>query len=118
MDPIKGLFDIIVAPENAGIIGIAAAVMTVAVRALPPKMRSSGWTARVLPVLPVPLCMSIVWIPGLQACEGLGAGDKLALGAVLGCGLAWGYKVLMQTILGRDERIVTDKARKAGELVP
>jgi hypothetical protein len=116
MDPVKNLFDIIVAPENAGIIAIAAAAMTVIVRILPSEMRESGWVARALPVLPVPLCMGIVWIPGLQAVEGLGMGDTLALAAALGCGLSWGFKVLMQSILGKDERIAKAKAIKNGVL--
>ena len=107
MDPIKGMFDIIVAPENAGVIAIAAAIMTFVVRVTPPKYRNKGWFARVLPVLPVPLCMAIVFIPGLQVAAELGTGDRLALGGALGCGLAWGFKVLRQTILGKDERIAT-----------
>lgn len=106
MDPLQGVFGIIVNPQNAGIIAIAAAVMTFTIRILPPKMRNHGWTARLLPVMSVPLCMAIVWIPGLQAVDGMGAGDKLALGAALGCGLSWGYKVVKQTFLGKDERIV------------
>lgn len=105
MDPTTGIFDIVMNPRNVGVIAIAAAVVTFVYRALPPRLRRHGWTARVLPVLPVPLCMGIVWIPGLDATAGLGIGDTLALGAALGCGLAWGYKVLMQSILGKDERI-------------
>lgn len=105
MDPLVGIFEIIASPQNAGIIAIAAAIMTVLMRIMPPRMRMRGWTARALPVLPVLLCMGIVWIPGLQAAAGLGAGDKLALGAALGCGLAWGFKVVRQTILGHDDRI-------------
>jgi hypothetical protein len=105
MDPTAGILEIVMDPRNVGVIAIAAAVITFTYRVLPPRIRTSGWVARVLPVLPVPLCMAIVWIPGLEVTAELGAGDRLALGAALGCGLAWGYKVLRQSIMGRDERI-------------
>lgn len=105
MDPTVGLFETVMDPRNAGVLAIAFGVLTFVVRVVPAKVRESGWFARAIPVLPVPLCMAIVWIPGLQVTAALGIGDRLALGAALGTGLAWGWKTVRQSILGQDERI-------------
>jgi hypothetical protein len=105
MDPTAGILEIFAQKENVYVIGLVLAVMTVVVRVLPPKLRNHGWTARVLPVLPVMLAVGFVWIPGLSVAQELGFGDRLALGAIIGVVLAWGFKVYKQTIMGRDERI-------------
>ena len=68
---------------------------------MPGLERNPTW-GRLLPVLPVLLCSAAVWMPGLV--DG-SAGQRIALGIVLGVFDGQAYKLLRQTILGHDRRI-------------
>lgn len=117
MDATAGIFAAIADPKNAAVLAIALAVMTVLIKLAPPGLDENSLYVRLLPVYPVPLCMGIVWIPGLSATAALTTGDKIALGAALGIGLAWSFKVWRQTVLGKDERIEKAKAIKNGDIL-
>jgi len=107
----------LIAPENAAILAIGFAVMTVLIKVAPPGLGEHNLFVRLLPVLPVPICMGLVWIPGLQAVANMGIGDKLSVGAAIGCGMVFTYKIWSQTIRGKDERIDKAKAIKSGEII-
>lgn len=120
MDPTAGIFATLADPTNAAVLALAFAVIFAVVRFVPPKVMGSEWAVRTLPVLPIPICMAVVWIPGLSASSALACGDRLALGAALGCALMATHKIWMQTVLGHDKRIEDIRAARAlpDELTP
>ena len=71
-----------------------------------PKFFARPLVVRIIPLLSMPLCIGLLWIPGLKAGVMVtGVGDRIMLGCILSWGLSWGYKAVRQGILKKDERI-------------
>lgn len=62
-------------------------------------------TARLMPLVPIAMCSAAVWLPG--SVEGdPSIATRIYLGIVLGAMVGHAHKILRQTALGHDDRIV------------
>lgn len=101
-EAVKSLSDLLLSTENL-IIMVAAWVIISSARKIVPKFFEKSLVARLLPILPMAITCSVVWLPGLRPEMGWGA--TLLLGVVLGWGAGQVHKVVKQTFLGEDKAI-------------
>lgn len=87
-------------------------IMQVIVSLLPQKVTKNQVWARLAPIMPILLCSAGIWIPGLRP-DGATLADTVLTGLVLGYAVAHTYKTVLQTILGKDQRILEAKNGKA-----
>lgn len=107
---IEALSNLLLTKENLAVMVAAWTILSVAKRVLPGLFQKSVM-ARLLPLLPMLLCMAMVWLPGIRP-EGVDWGWLLVLGVVLGWGVGNLHKVLKQTVLGQDALIQNEKKPK------
>jgi hypothetical protein len=103
---IKTLSDLLLTKENLIIMVASWFLIAVAKRVLP-NLFKKPFMARILPMLPMVLCMGLIWLPGLRPPTAWGA--TLVTGIVLGWGVGQLHKVLAQSVLGKDEVIKNGK---------
>lgn len=97
------LTEIFMQPANIVIIGAAMSITEAFKRAFDgTSMAHLG--ARILPFVPLVLCVGLTFIPR-ESAQAMLWGDKLVLGLTLGMGTVWGHKTFGQSILGKDQRI-------------
>jgi len=107
---IEALSSLLLTKENLGVMVAAWTILSVAKKVLPGLFKKSVM-ARILPLLPMVLCMGMVWLPGIRP-KGVDWGWLLVLGVVLGWGVGSLHKVLKQTVLGQDALIQAKKPEK------
>jgi len=103
---LNALSKILLTPQNLGIMVASWTIIAVS-RRMFPSLFKKPIMIRLLPVLPILLCMALLWLPGLRP-AGVEWGWMLILGILLGWGTGHLHKILKQTVLG-------DKILKAPE---
>jgi hypothetical protein len=98
------MFDFLTAQPNITVAVAIYSIMLTVKKAAPGLVQHHLW-ARFEPIAPLAIACGMVWIPGLGAAAGLGAGDRIMLGLNIGALAAYGHKLLKQSFLGDDERI-------------
>lgn len=98
------MLDFVLTQHNL-VIAAAIYMLLGAVKKSAPELVQHRLWARIEPLAPVLLASAAVWIPGLAATQGLGIGDRIMLGLVIGAIVAYGHKLFRQSLLGRDDRI-------------
>lgn len=107
---IEALSNLLLTKENLAVMVAAWTILSVS-RKMFPKLYQKPIMARLLPVLPMALCMAMLWLPGIRP-VGVDWGWMLILGIVLGWGVGALHKVLKQTVLGQDAIIQNGKNGK------
>ena len=107
----NALTELLLRKENLYLMAGAWIVLQTILRFLPISVMDSPWTIRVLPIAPIILCSIGVWIPGLQS-DSVQVGERIMVGLILGYAVAHSYKITLQSILGKDVRIVTAREKK------
>lgn len=105
------LTDLLTRKESWYLMAGAFIVVQTISRFLPDKVYNSAWFARVQPLFPIILCSAGIWIPGL-ASAGATIAERILTGLILGYVVSHSYKVLLQSALGKDERIAAAKERR------
>jgi len=100
MDSLTGL---LMRPENLYLMAAVAAIQETIQRMFP-RLKARPLWVRVAPMLPLVLCSIGVWIPGV-ADPTVTAGLRVMTGIILGFVVAGSYKVVMQSVLGKDSRL-------------
>lgn len=96
------LIAIVLAPTNLAIIVGVWVLLTTAQR-VGPEVFARPLMVRLLPVLPLVLCIAALWLPGITAPATIG--ERVLLGLLLGAAVGHAHKLLVQTGLGRDARL-------------
>jgi len=82
---------------------LATGALMVAVRQCAPSVDQHPVWARVQPLAPLLIAVGLIFIPGASDVQH--AGGKLIVGLAIGGLVSVGYKTVLQTFLGRDQRI-------------
>ena len=101
MDPIT---DILLKPECLYLMGATWVIMETLRRVLPEKVTASQAYTRLTPVLPLLLCIAGAWIPGILD-PAMSVSSRILVGIILGYASGHMHKILMQTVLGKDQRL-------------
>jgi len=94
---------LIMRPENL-ITVLGVWILLDAFRRSVPKASTSGLYARLVPWMPLVLCIAAQWLPRVGIVDAA-LGDKVLLGLVLGFAVGHAHKLIAQSVLGKDERI-------------
>lgn len=97
------LVNIILKPENMAVVVGVWVIITTAKKAVPEFM-SHPILVRILPVIPIVLCVAAMWLPGVGQTD-MAVGDKILLGLLLGFAVGHAHKVVKQAGMGKDARI-------------
>ena len=93
------LSKMILTPENIGIM-VSAWFLIALSRRVFKEFFKRLIMQRILPLLPMLLCMGLVWLPGLSP-KGTTWGWNIILGIVLGWGVGHLHKILSRTVFGK-----------------
>jgi len=106
MDPTTNpLMTTILQPQNVAVV-LATAVVIYSFQRAFPAFFAKPAVVRVLPLVSMPICIGLLWIPGLAAgAQVTGVGDRVMLGIILSWGLTWAFKVVRQTGMKKDKRL-------------
>lgn len=96
------LIAIVLKPENLAVILGVWIVLTTAQRVLP-ELFAKPLVVRLLPLMPLVLCIAAMWMPGVAAPPTVG--ERVLLGLILGFAVGFVHKLVKQTGLGQDARL-------------
>lgn len=96
---ISALSKILLTPQNLGIM-IAAWFLIALPKRMFPEFFATPIMKRLLPLMPMLLCMALIWLPGLRP-KNVEWGWMLILGILLGWGVGHLHKVIGRSILGQ-----------------
>ena len=91
-------------------------VIQMVIKFIPDRIYNAPWFVRLQSILPILLCSAGVWIPGIVP-DGATVGEKILTGVILGYAVAHTYKIVLQSVLGRDRRIAESKAKRKSATV-
>lgn len=88
---------------------VASWVLIGAAKKAVPGLADSATFARILPFLPISLCLIALWMPGVSI--DLPWGSRVVLAVVLGSLAGHVHKVARQAVMGRDWRVQARRDR-------
>ncbi len=110
------LTELLFRKESICLMGGSYVVLETILRLLPKGAKDHPVMVRLTPVLPIILCSVGVWIPGMFP-DAIPLGERLMTGLILGYALAHNYKIVMQSVFSKDERLKGKKSAD-GEKAP
>lgn len=103
MDATPSLSELLLKPAPLLIMVGCWILLDLVYRLLPDQIRDSKAAVRLAPFYPLVVCQIAVWLPGIYL--GLGHTERALTGLLLGWASAHIFKIVTQTVLGKDHRI-------------